>query len=190
MSEPDHLPRRHSRLMKWLGARVLGAMGWTSEGEVPNVPQFVACVAPHTSNWDVVICAGYMFREQLLLSFLAKHTLFFWPLSLLMRWLGAFPVNRGMAGGIVGGVIDRFAQEKKLIVALAPEGTRKAGSSFKAGFIHMALGAKVPILLVTLDNARKVVKIGELFTPTGDVEADLDRIAKYYQPHQLARHVG
>jgi 1-acyl-sn-glycerol-3-phosphate acyltransferase len=186
----DQLPRRTGRTMQWFGGWLFARMGWTSEGELPNVPQFVACVAPHTSNWDLVRCAAYMFRERLRLSFLAKHTLFFWPLAGVMRWLGGLPVNRTAASGIVGGVVEQFASSPKLIIALAPEGTRKANSRFKPGFIHMAIGARVPVLLVTIDNARKVIKIGGVWTPTGDIEKDLEYITEYYRPFQRTRHVG
>jgi 1-acyl-sn-glycerol-3-phosphate acyltransferase len=183
----DVIARRPSRLMRALGSLVLGLIGWRSEGYVPNLARFITCVAPHTSNWDVVVCAGFMFREQLRLSFLAKHTLFFWPLGALMRWLGALPVDRKTASGIVGSVIEGFAQSEQLIIALAPEGTRTANARFKAGFLHMAIGAKVPILLVTLDNARKVIKLGELFTPSGDIDADIAFITAYYAPFQTHR---
>jgi 1-acyl-sn-glycerol-3-phosphate acyltransferase len=189
MNDVDQRPRRYSPFMRWFGGWTLRAIGWKSAGELPNIPKFVACVAPHTSNWDVVVCAGYMFREQLQLSFLAKHTVFFWPLSIIMHWIGAVPVDRRAASGIVGGVIQAFNAADKLIIAVAPEGTRKANSTFKAGFLHMALGAKVPVLLVTLDVGDKVLRIGELFHPTGDIAADLAHITAYYAPYQKVRLV-
>jgi 1-acyl-sn-glycerol-3-phosphate acyltransferase len=51
---------------------------------------------------------------------------------------------------------------------------------WKTGFYHIAVGARVPILLVCFDNARKNLHIGPALTPTGDLEADLAHILQLY----------
>src|SRR3989338_3386439 len=49
------VPRAGGPGTRLLGGIILRAIGWRIEGAMPNLPQFVIIVAPHTSNWDFVI---------------------------------------------------------------------------------------------------------------------------------------
>ena len=81
-------------------------------------------------------------------------------------------------------MIDAFATHPKLIVGLMPEGSRKRAGipikEWKSGFYYIALGAKVPILPLYLDNQRKQLRFGPPLTPTGDIETDLDQLQQFY----------
>src|SRR5260221_10972643 len=48
------VPRRGNGLSRGVGRLVLRGMGWCLEGAVPNVPRWVAIIAPHTSHCDFV----------------------------------------------------------------------------------------------------------------------------------------
>ena len=52
------LPRRPSRLAAAFGRTLLRGLGWSIEGELPNLSRCVAFIAPHTSNWDFIVGAG------------------------------------------------------------------------------------------------------------------------------------
>lgn len=100
-----------------------------------------------------------MLALGLKLSFLGKHTIFRFPVNRLLRWLGGIPIDRRSAQGVVGQMVDEFQQRHELILALAPEGTRKKVSEWKKGFVHIARDAQVPVIPVAFDFSRKVVDI-------------------------------
>ena len=176
----DAIPRRGNALLRAIGRTVMRAMGWRFEGEIPDEPKLVIAVAPHTSNWDFVVGMAAMFALDLHLSFLAKHTLFRGPFGPLMRWIGGIAVDRGSPHGVVGDAVAAFARQERRVLAIAPQGTRSAGARYKSGFIHIARGAHVPILLATLDYGARCVRFGPAFMPGDDVAAELARVESFY----------
>ena len=124
------IPTRGWRWGRGLGRLVLAVARWGFEGQVPNLSKGVIIVAPHTSNWDFVIGAAGMLALDLKLRFLGKHTLFDGPLAPIMRGLGGIPVDRTQPGsGIVEEMAERFENEEKLLLALAPEGVKPGAVS-------------------------------------------------------------
>ena len=176
----DQIPLRGSRMMKAVGHGLLRFMGWRVEGEVPNLPKFVVAVAPHTSNWDFVVGVAAMFALDLRIAFLGKHTLFRWPFGALMRWFGGIPVDRASSHGVVGDSIAAFSRMERRILAIAPEGTRRQVAHFKSGFLQIARGAQVPVLLASLDYAARAVRFGPTFTPGEDIEAERRRTEAFF----------
>jgi 1-acyl-sn-glycerol-3-phosphate acyltransferase len=174
------VPRRGSPALRALGRTVLALMRFRIEGGIPDVPRLVIAVAPHTSNWDLVVGAAAMFALDLQLTFMGKHTLFGWPLGALMRWMGGIPVNRASRNGVVGDAVRSFDGARPRVLAIAPEGTRRRVERFKSGFLHIARGAGVPVLLATLDWGARCVRLGPMFEPGADVEADLRRVEAFY----------
>jgi 1-acyl-sn-glycerol-3-phosphate acyltransferase len=69
---------------------------------------------------------------------------------------------------------------ERRILAIAPEGTRKRVPHFKSGFLLIARGAGVPVLLASLDYAAKCVRFGPAFEPGEDVEADRLRTEAFF----------
>ena len=179
---PERIPRRGSRFWPAIGRAILGPLGWSIEGEVPNLPKFVIAVAPHTSNWDFLIGASAMFALDLRIAFLGKHTLFVWPFSVVLRWMGGIPVDRESPHGVVEESIRGFRASGSRVLAIAPEGTRKRVEHFKEGFLHIARGAEVPVVLVALDYGNKCVRMGPTIHPGADVRTDRERIVGYFRP--------
>ena len=179
---PERIPRRGSRVWPAVGRAILGPLGWSIEGEVPNLPKFVIAVAPHTSNWDFVIGAAAMFALDLRVAFLGKHTIFVWPFSVALRWMGGIPVNRASSHGVVEESIRAFRDAGSRVLAIAPEGTRSRVEQFKEGFLHIARGAEVPVVLVALDYGNKCVRMGPTIEPGADVRADREKIEAYFRP--------
>jgi 1-acyl-sn-glycerol-3-phosphate acyltransferase len=160
-------------------------VGWSVEGDLPDVPQFVLVVAPHTSNWDVpvgLLCAyalGLLFPWPY--GVMVKAPVFRWPLvGPLMRWLGGIPIDRSAPNNVVDQMADAFQQHERLMLAITPEGTRKKTPYWKSGFYHIALKARVPIVLAYLDYARRVGGLGPTIWPSGDADADLELIRDFY----------
>ena len=174
------IPRRGSPLLSAFGRAVLRLMRFRVEGEVPDLPKFVIAVAPHTSNWDFVVGAAAMFALDLRLAFIAKHTLFRGPFDRLVRWMGGIPVDRSSPHGVVGESIVGFSRSERRILAIAPQGTRTAGARYKAGFLHIARGAGVPVMLASLDFGERCIRLGPTFFPAEDIEHELRRVEHFF----------
>ena len=179
---------RHSRGVIWraVGRTYLRLAGWRIEGTFPADPKYVLIVAPHTSNWDFPLGVAVVFAVELRVSWLGKHTIFRTPFKAFLRWLGGIPVNRSARHGVVGECVRAFAAAPALVLALAPEGTRKGVSNWKSGFYLIALKAGVPILPVGFDYREHVVRLMPLFQPSGNLEQDLPLIqARFSDVHGL-----
>lgn len=177
---PPSLPRRGNPLTKALGRTLLALAGWRVEGELPDRRKLVAIVAPHTSNWDFVVGILVVFALGLRVRFLGKHTLFRPPLGGLMRWLGGTPVVRDTPQGAVNDAADMIAREDRVLLGIAPEGTRTRGKPWRSGFYNIALAARVPILPAAFDYPAKALRLFPPFEPTGDYAADLARLQALY----------
>lgn len=175
------VPRRGSAPLRWLGRSLLALLGWRIEGEIPDLPKFVIAVAPHTSSWDFVIGASAMFALDLRLAFLGKHTLFRGPLGPLLRGMGGIPVDRSAPHGVVEQAVASFGGVEQRVLAIAPEGTRRRGAPLRSGFLHIARGAGVPVLLAALDYEARLIRVGPAFTPAQDVEAERRRLEAYFR---------
>ncbi|MEI2726166.1 MAG: lysophospholipid acyltransferase family protein [Verrucomicrobiota bacterium] len=156
-----------------LGRGYLRLAGWRIEGVFPADPKYVVIVAPHTSNWDFPLGVAVLFALELRISWLAKHSMFIPPFQHFFRWFGGIPINRSASHGVVRQCVRAFAAAPSLMLALAPEGTRKGVSQWKSGFYLIAVQAGVPILPVGFDYREHVVRVMPLFQPSGNLEQDL-----------------
>jgi 1-acyl-sn-glycerol-3-phosphate acyltransferase len=181
------VPSRGNAFSRALGNAALGASRWRIDGSFPNIPKFVLIVAPHTSNWDFLVGLQAMFALGLRLSYLAKHTLFWFPLGAVMRWLGGVSVNRSVHADRVRDAVEEFKRRDKLILVVTPEGTRKRVPRWKRGFYHVATGAGVPIVPVSFDYSRRVIRIEPPFTPTGNIDTDIAVLRRMYRPEMAKR---
>ena len=174
------VPRRGWSIGRALGRSVMWVAGWSFEGSIPDLAKAVIIVAPHTSNWDFVIGAAGMLALDLDLRFLGKHTLFKGPMGVLMRGLGGIPLDRARSSGVVDEMAARIKSSDHLLLAIAPEGTRGKVKRWKTGFHGIARGAEVPILAVTLDYGRRQIRFRKPFTPSSDVEADVEELQEFF----------
>jgi 1-acyl-sn-glycerol-3-phosphate acyltransferase len=147
---------------------------------MPDAPKLVAIVAPHTSNWDFPIGLVAKWALRLRASWLGKHTLFRPPFGWIMRRLGGIAVNRKSTHNVVDQMIDVFRSRERLVLVIAPEGTRKKVAEWKTGFLHIARGAEVPILLIAFDWRRRVIRFGPTVVPDGDPDAQMRQIRGLY----------
>lgn len=170
------LRQDRNRLLKAAGRVYLRLAGWRFEGSFPVEPKCVLIVAPHTTNWDFLLSVASLLALDLRVSWLGKSQLFRAPFRGLLRRLGGIPVDRGAAHGVVGQCAQAFEAAPALMLALAPEGTRKGPSRWKTGFYRIAVDAGVPIFPVGLDYDEHVVRFMPVFHPTGEFDEDLRRI--------------
>lgn len=163
-----------------LARLLLRLAGWRPVIVPPPGPKGVVMVYPHTSNWDFPLGVLARSASGLRISYVAKDSLFRPPLGGLFRWLGGIPVNRRVSTGFVGQLVRRFAESERLLIAIAPEGTRGHVPHLRSGFYHLAVQAGVPLGLAFIDYGRREVGIGAWVTLSGDAECDLVTIRDFY----------
>lgn len=182
------VPQRGNVFSRWLGRVVLRAMGWRIEGAVPDLPKMVVIGAPHTSNMDGVISFVVLTALGLRAGTMIKDSAFKGAVGVLLRWLGALPINRRSPKGVVEQTVEVFATNQQFVLLLAPEGTRSAAPEWKRGFWHVARGAGVPVLPASINYQTKCVRFGEPLYTGDDYAADLARLLVFYAAHSAPRH--
>ena len=166
---------------KGLSLLLMKLTGWKKSGSLPDVPQYIIVVAPHTSNWDLFYGIIVAFSLGLDARFMAKSELFRPPFGPIMKWLGGMPIDRSSHEHTVDQVVRIFREGGRLALAIAPEGTRSRAKYWKSGFYHIAAGAGVPIQLGYLDYPSKTGGAGPLIIPTGDIDGDMALIRDFYR---------
>ena len=180
--------RRGNGLSQWLGRTMLRLMGWTVQGPIADLPKMVMIGAPHTSNMDGVLAIATLTAYQVRAGTMIKDTAFKGAMGPVLRWFGAIPINRRAAGGVVGASVGAFRDNEKLILLIAPEGTRTSAEEWKRGFHLIAASAGVPILPAGIDYARKRITFGAPVYTTDNYESDLARILDFYRLYSSPRH--
>jgi len=177
-----HVPRRGGSIRAAIGRAMLRVLGWRVGGAIPDLPKTVIIAAPHSSNRDFYVGIALVFAMRLDVRFIGKSELFRGPLGPVMRWLGGLPVNRERPKGVVEQTVAMFAERESLLLAVAPEGTRKPVTQWKNGFYRIALGAGVPIVPGYFDNRKREIGFGPPFQPTGDMAQDIAALRAYFAP--------
>lgn len=167
--------------------RLLRCFGWEVDITARLYDKCVICVAPHTSNLDFIIgLLAYrsMGRKS---NFLMKKFWFFFPLKYILRSLGGIPVERSEKGAnLTQQIIEKFENTNYMNLAVTPEGTRSARKKWKTGFLYIAYGAQVPVLLGVIDYHGKKVIIRDRLDISGNIETDMARVKEYYSNYKTA----
>lgn len=177
----DDRPGPLARFVRWLLIRPYRWARWTAVGAAPEPRRFVLIAAPHTSNWDFVNFLGLTTDLGLRPHFMAKLSLFRWPLARFMRQMGGIPVDRGARADMVQQMVAEFARRREFILTVAPEGTRGRAKKWKTGFYHIALAAGVPLVVGIMDYRRRTGGLGPTIWPTGDFRADMEKVLEIYR---------
>jgi 1-acyl-sn-glycerol-3-phosphate acyltransferase len=161
--------------------------GWEAVGALASDKKLVVVAAPHTTNWDLVQLVAVRWLLDADLSWIGKHTLFWWPLGPIMRAIGGIPVRRDHPEGAVEQIARVFDEVETLYLAITPEGTRSYTPYWKSGFYRIAKAAGVPIQLGFTDYSRRHAGFGPTFMPSDDVRADMDKIRAFFAD-KVGRH--
>ncbi len=164
----------------WLATKFLHLMGWRFVGRLPADRKAVVVAAPHTSNWDFLFLFLVSNILGVRLYWMGKEELFRGPLGPIARALGGIPVKRSRSTNLVQQMVDAFARRRELVLVIPPAGTRRHTDYWKSGFYHIARAAHVPIVLGFVDYGRNQAGFGPIFTPSGEISADMDFIRSFY----------
>lgn len=174
--------------MQRLVHRLLRWFRWHFEGVIPDQPKMIILGAPHTSNWDFLIFLGALHAYDIEVKYMAKEGLFKWPLGPLLRFWGGIPVGGSRKGGVVGQVVEAFDNNDRMILLIAPEGTRAWAPHWRSGFLRIAETADVPVVMVSIDIPRRRVEVGpNLRYAGGDVTPFMDEARAFYAAKEGVR---
>ncbi len=177
----DQLPKLGNAFTRGCGRLVLALYEWRITGDLPNRAKMLLAVAPHTSIWDFF----FLFSAMLAIGFhshwLMTRAFFRWPLGPIVRSLGATPVDKGRSQDLVSQMTAEFQCHDRYLLALAPEGTRRKVPEWKSGFYFIAHGAGIPILPISIDFSRRLIRFGTPFEPSGDFDEDLPKLKAFFE---------
>lgn len=170
-------------MLQHLARYIMKSMKWSVKikVDIPLPDKCIICVAPHTSNWDFIICQLAILSEKIKSGFLMKETWFFWPLGNLFRAIGGIPVPRRKGSHLTDAIVEAAKTNKNFVLAVTPEGTRSYTENWRKGFLHIAYNAQLPIFLAYLDYNKKEIVLDKQFHYVGDVQQDLTEVKKYYK---------
>jgi 1-acyl-sn-glycerol-3-phosphate acyltransferase len=175
-----NLRSNQNRFSQSLAKGILRLISWKLDVIYPAAPKYVLIGAPHTSGWDLFYALLLKYGSGIEMHWMGKDTLFRWPLGGILRWLGGIPVKRRSRNNFVQQVVDVVNDLDEVVIAMAPEGTRSKTKYWKTGFYYIALGAGVPIAFGFIDYGRRAVGVGQVITPSGDIQADIRQIKAFY----------
>ena len=160
---------------------LLKALGWTAVEPPVEEEKCIILGVPHTSIWDFAISYLYYTSVGGFARCMVKKSMFFFPLGILMRKLGAIPVDRSNSTALLKSVIEEMEKPGPFHLALAPEGTRKPVKHWKTGFHLIARETGAAVYAGYFDWGTKRISCGEKFELTDDPKADLERLQAYYE---------
>jgi len=182
-------------MMQKIAGKVLEKQGWKVVGDYNGLKKSVTVFAPHTAHVDFYY--GKLGFTSLGIKFklLTKKEMFFFPMSYIMRALGAVPV-RGVKGqNAIFQIVEMFEKADELHAVISPEGWITRRTKWNKGFLYMAQKAKVPIVVTTLDYEKKEMGVVKVIHDTSDFNAVIAQLSDIYKdvrgknPGQFSLHV-
>lgn len=162
---PEQAPRIGNAVTRFIGRMLMRLLGYKVVGKYANEPKMVIIVAPHTSNWDLILALGTILSLGVRINFMMKKEAFFFPLGGLFKALGGVPLDRSNPKRAVVQTMKQFRDNDKFWLAILPEGTRKPVKIWKAGFVRIARNANVPIYMMGVDSRTKTIHLDRLIQP-------------------------
>lgn len=168
-------------LLGWISKIYFKIAGWELVGDKPPFDKYIFIVAPHTSQRDflfgIMFCAIKGIKPRVLV----KKEAFFFPLGIILRWMGGVPVDRKSNQHLAEQMIEQFNASKEFALVIAPEGTRKRVTRWKKGFYHIARHANVPIVMAYMDYKTRRMGVGPSMMPSDDYNEDIQKIKSFYR---------
>ena len=165
--------------------KALKALGWTAVDPACPEDKVVILGVPHTTIWDLVISYLYYTSVGGDAKVMVKSSVFVWPLSPILRAIGAVPMDRKSPTRALVGTIHEFNSHEKFHLAMCPEGTRKPIKKWKTGYHTIAKKTGATVYLGYFDWGTKRIGRGEKFELSDDARADTDKIQAIYEEMHL-----
>lgn len=180
---PKTFGSRAARAMLWM------LRGWRIETTTLPAPRTVLLAVPHTTNLDGLLLVLLTRSVGMKSSWMVKD---FWlkpPFGWVVGRVGAIPVDRSRATGMVGQMVELFDEGGAFQLMVPPEGTRSLTTTWKSGFYRIAVDANVPVTPAYIDYRNRTGGFLDPIAMTGDVDVDMAAIRSAYpEAKQMARH--
>ena len=179
---PDSKLRRRS-IKSRIAKFILKLFGWKVIGVKPEYKKYLLLCEPHTSNWDFIFGVLAMYAYGMKSRFIIKAEVMFFPLNMLMKSLGAIPIDRSKKSGqsnvdLICAAIDKT---KEGAIAISPKGTRKKTIRLKSGFYYIAKRLNIPVCYGYFDYKKKTIGLGETRFMEGTLEEEMKYIFDFYK---------
>ena len=171
------------RLLGWRFRTTCGIdLSRLAGGDVSRLPsRFVVFGEPHTHWADLLLMLLFFWEYQLpKVSFPVRDVYFVPVVGAWLRWMGAIPVDTTRPNGLVEQLAARLRSAERMILHIAPSGTRRRTDRWHSGFYQIARQADVPLFLGYLDGATRTYGYGPPLHLSGDVARDMDAIRTFY----------
>lgn len=155
-------------------------MGWRTESHLPDIDKFVIIGVPHTTNWDYFHMLAFATLERRRPHVTIKDSYMKPPFGWFIRALGGIGIDRSKSNNMVDAMASMFDGKDRFLLVFTPEATRGYLPYWKTGFYYTAQAADVPVVCGYIDYERKVVGAGLVLEPSGNVEADFEKIRQFY----------
>ena len=153
-------------VVSWPFVRGLYRLRWTGEEHLPKDGGFVLA-ANHVSNFDPWALGMPLFPRRWL-RFMAKSELYWFPLDLVLKGGGAFPVRRGERDRDAIRTAVALCRSGEAVV-MFPEGTRrkkglrkKLAARAHTGAARIALEAGVPLIPAGITGTDRLARLRPL----------------------------
>ena len=173
-------------MKKLIAKLILKIIGWkvVLEGDVNNLNRFILVVAPHTANSEYILgnLAYWSLEKPLKVIIKDAHTkAWYGP---IVKALGGVGIDRSQKNDLINFVVNEFKKDDFSLV-ITPEGTRSWVPKWRKGFYHMAIAAKVPIVVAAGDFRTKQIHLGYLISvhdlETRTFEDIMAEMEEYYK---------
>lgn len=173
-------------MKKLFGKLMLKLFGWkvVLEGDVNNLDRCILVVAPHTANDEYMLgnFAYWSLGKPLKVIIKDQHTKAWY--GFLIKAMGGIGIDRSQKNDLVNFVVNEFKKDDFSLV-ITPEGTRSWVPKWRKGFYHMALAAKVPIVIAAGDFKDKIIYLGKKISveelETRSYEDIMAEMEEYYK---------
>lgn len=177
-------------MKKILAKIILKLVGWkvVLHGDVDNLNRCILVVAPHTHNSEYILgnLAYWSLEKPLKIIIKDAHTKAWY--GGIVKAIGGIGIDRSQKNDLVNFVAKQFEKEDFSLV-ITPEGTRSWVAKWRKGFYHMALAAKVDIVMAVGDFGTKSIMLGYKIPYERIVnmtyEELLEEIRQYFIDHNV-----
>ena len=156
-------------------------LGWKIVGYYKLPSKCVVIAAPHTHWIDLFL--GFAIRNSTgeNIRFIGKSELFFFPLNFFMEYMGGIPINRNSKTKTVDQISNLIQNSKDFKLAISPEGTRKKVYKWKSGFYYIAKKSKIPVVCISLNFKKRIVKFIKPYKLTENYDIDLKKLKNNFK---------
>ena len=155
-------------------------LGWNWVQSSPLPRKCIVVFAPHTAKRDFLyIVVGAISNKEFIYS-LIKKSLFWWPLSFILKRLGGIPIDNSLGNNSLI-QISRILRENDICIGISPEGKLAKTEGWRLGFYYLAARLRIPIALCYINYKKKNAGIIKVMTLSNNIENDFAIFRYYYR---------